>query len=74
MKNFTELRKAAGLADRNDFMLECGVSERSLVEYDTGKRNPPMILVKFLRLLANGCKLCPLAHRNYSTQHKTEEN
>ena len=64
MINFVELRRAAGLGNRMDFIIECQVSERTLVDYDNDKRNPPIVLVKYLRLLANGCKLCPLARHN----------
>ena len=71
MKNFADLRKAAGLGDRNAFLMELQISERSLSEYDNDKRNPPIVLVKYLRLLANGCKLCPLARRN-AQPHTTE--
>ena len=46
MKNFAELRKAAGLGNRMDFIIECQVSERTLVDYDNDKRNPPIVLVK----------------------------
>lgn len=72
MKGFVELRRAAGLGNRMDFMIECQVSERTLVDYDNDKRNPPIVLVKYLRLLANGCKLCPLARHN-ATKTTTEE-
>lgn len=72
MKNFSDLRIAAGLGNRTDFLCECGVSERTLVDYDNNKREPPIILVKYLRLLANGCKLCPLARRNANQPHNKE--
>jgi hypothetical protein len=71
MKNFRSLRQAAGFADRQKFITELCISERTLCGYDNDEREPPVVLVRFLRLLANGCKLCPLARRA-ATIHKTE--
>lgn len=64
--NFRDLRIKAGFEDRKALMAECGISERALSDYDNDKREPPLALVKYLRLLANGCKLCPLARHNYN--------
>lgn len=70
MKNFRSLRLAAGF-DRQDFITELSISERTLCDYDNDKREPPIVLIRYLRLLANGCKLCPLARRA-ATIHRTE--
>lgn len=63
MKHFRSLRQAAGFADRQKFIIELSISERTLCSYDNDEREPPVVLVRYLRLLANGCKLCPLARR-----------
>ena len=72
MRNFRQLRRAAGL-DRRAFMTELCVSERTLSDYDNDKRDPPQSIILYLRLLANGCKLCPLARHNANKKHRTEK-
>ncbi|MBQ7650913.1 MAG: hypothetical protein IJS15_08135 [Victivallales bacterium] len=71
MKNFRSLRQAAGF-DRQTFIAELCISERTLCDYDNDRREPPIVLIRYLRLLANGCKLCPLAKHNAATIHKAE--
>ncbi len=63
MKNFLELRTAAGLGDREQFCAVTGLSDRTLSNYDNDKADPATVLVKFLRLLANGCAYCALVKR-----------
>ena len=69
MKRFPELRKAAGLGERLDFARETGFSLRSLSAFDNDRREPPLFLIKYLRLLAAGCQFCPLLHRSNIPTH-----
>ena len=71
MKNFVELRTAAGLGDRAKFLSATGLSDRTLTAYDHDKAEPSLVLLKFLRMLANGCLFCAQA-QNRIKPHKCE--
>ncbi len=76
MRNFVELRTAAGLGDRDKFCAETGMSQRTLSSLDNDKAEPSTVLLKYLRLMANGCHWCRMRTRaNEKHQsEKTEEN
>ncbi|MBQ6470880.1 MAG: hypothetical protein IJJ33_02755 [Victivallales bacterium] len=63
MKNFVALRTAAGFPGREEFAVHAGISLRSVTDYDHDHREPPLCLVLYLRLLANGCQYCPMRQR-----------
>jgi transcriptional regulator with XRE-family HTH domain len=63
MKNFAELRAAAGLQDRAKFLEATGLSDRTLTAYDNDKAEPSIILLTLLRMMANGCRFCQNAHK-----------
>ncbi len=72
MKNFVELRTAAGLGDRDNFCRETGLSERTLSSMDNDKAEPSPILLKYLRLMANGCHYCVMSKRA-NEPHQSEK-
>ena len=72
MKNFIELRTAAGLGDRDNFCQETGLSERTLTALDNDKAEPSPILLKYLRLMANGCHWCSMRKRA-NEKHQSEK-
>ncbi len=61
--NFKALRSAAGLGNRAEFCMHTGISPRTLTDYDCGHSAPPIILIRYLRLLANGCSICAMRKR-----------
>ena len=59
MKEFRRLREQAGLITREEFANDTGYSLRTLTAFDNDTRDPPLFLIRYLRLLASGCKHCP---------------
>lgn len=66
MKHFVQLRTEAGLGDRAAFLRATGLSDRTLTAYDNDRAEPSLVLLKLLRMLANGCLYC--AHAQKRTQ------
>lgn len=63
MKNFAELRAAAGLQDRQKFLEATGLSDRTLTAYDNDRAEPSVVLLTLLRMMANGCRYCGHARK-----------
>ena len=70
MRGFTDLRRAAGLGNRKKFAVVTGISLRSLSAFDNDHRDPPVLLIRYLRLLAGGCRFCP----NLKRENQPKEN
>ena len=72
--NFRALREAAGLGDRSKFSESTGISLRTLSDYDNEHSAPPLVLIKYLRMLANGCQVCQMRKRaNITHPAETKE-
>lgn len=72
MKNFKQLRQTAGLGDNDEFCRVTGLSQRTLWSLDNNRSEPAPILLRHLRLLANGCQWCTMATRAES-EHPCEK-